>query len=239
MRPAVTADRAAIALLVLLGAVGPTLAERCARALDPELCVALAWERGGGGELVVDASDAGPVRVDGQLLPDPWGFPLRWELEGSGPPPRPIPTAVVSRWVLRCIVVLAVARSHGPDGVPSADDIDVKDASAWPEWQRLAAGSPWSVTLVAALYLAIAWPILRSRPRTGLVDAGMALLVVLPLAPVAVALGATELAAKSITTLPVAIPPSFAVPASLWVLALLLAFAVRVSPRPEGDTAVA
>jgi hypothetical protein len=230
---AVSADRVVILSLALLGGIGPVLAERSARLLDPELCVALAWERGRAGELMVEADEGGPVRVGGRLVPDPWGFPLRWELEGGAAPPPPPTAPLTTRWVFRCFVVLAYACSYGPDGVPSADDVYVKDAAAWPEWQRLAAGSPWGVTLVAALYLALAWPILRSRPRTGLVDLGIAALVVLPLAPVAFVLGATELAARWTTGLPVLIPPSFAVPASVWLLALLLAFAVRVSPRPE------
>jgi hypothetical protein len=237
MSRAVSADRVAIVSLALLGGIGPVLAERGARLLDPELCVALAWERAGAGELVVYQADAGPVRVEGRLVSDPWGFPLRREVDPPGTPgPGPTPPATVTRWVFRCIELMAYARSYGPDGEPSADDVVVKDAADWPEWQRLAAASPWGVTLVAAIYVALAWPILRSRPRTGLVDLGIAALVVLPLAPVAFTLGATELMARWTTALPVMIPASFAVPTSVWLLALLLAFAVRVSPRPEAPT---
>src|SRR5688500_6003977 len=175
-------DRVACCALLALALGGHLLVERAALALDPALCVSLAWERSGTGpawsrlklqplsdgkvisctvlvlEVIVPAQPRG---VDGRLVPDPWGWAFRWD--------APFTSA---RGASRCWLGQDEPirpRSLGPDGVTSADDIAPRPSTEWPLWQRVAVARPRLASLLIVAYLALAWSALR-RWRVGSVQ---------------------------------------------------------------------
>lgn len=233
---------------IAIALAGHLVIQRLALVLDPDLCVALAWERADYGD---PPRSRMPLDHAGRLIEDPWGFPFRWVPEPAlwiqpmNPPPSPpwprriSPSApsppAGTGWVLRprrVFYAQSLPVSLGPDGVTSADDVPVKATYGWPRWQRFVVTWPRLVSLIAAAYLALAWTVLRAwRVRGARTDALYAALVVLPLAPVFWLAASTERAGELTLMRSVLVPAPVALTASAWALALLVAFGVRTRTR--------
>ncbi|MCW8141987.1 MAG: hypothetical protein KIT58_24030 [Planctomycetota bacterium] len=232
-------DRAALAGLLLVALAGPPLAERAPLVLDPALCVALAWERGGGGAPVrVVRTKARPdsLTLDHPPPPpgppplDPWNRPFIWGevdyryVNNPGRYKRPEDHAMDVRGF--------EALSLGP--IPGGRGLHVLPQDSWPAWQRALAGHPAFAALLAAAWLIVAWALLRVRPlRTRAREVALAALVALPAVPLAWLVASSDVATRLTADLPLVLPTWLAVALTLAAPCLLLALGVRLVARSE------
>ncbi|MBX3470970.1 MAG: hypothetical protein KF878_29230 [Planctomycetes bacterium] len=234
-------DRAASLGLLVIALAGPPLAERAALELDPALCVALAWERGGGGEPVrVAKTEAhpGPFAVTPSDLPtppdlllvDPWNRPFVWAkvdyryVNNPHRYKRPEDHAIDVRGF--------EALSLGP--IPGGRGLRVLPQENWPTWQRTLVRHPALAALLAAAWLSVAWALLRAPPlRTRAREVALAALVALPAVPVAWLVASSDVARRLTAGLPLVLPAWLAVALTIVAPCLLLALGVRLVARPE------
>ncbi|MCO5166567.1 MAG: hypothetical protein M9894_09400 [Planctomycetes bacterium] len=240
-------DRAALLGLLVIALAGPSLAERAALILDPALCVALAWERGGGGE---------PVRVvytptrrvpyndmqcdlpppPGPLPLDPWGRPFAWADFEYGYYSGPVLNLRPAGWPLTHRQGhQAKSLGQAPSDPENSSPIWVRRLDDWPRWQRTLAAHPALAALLAAAWLIVAWALLRLRPlRTRAREVALACVAALPAVPVAWLVATSDAATRLTANLPLLLPAGLAVALTIVAPCLLLALGVRLASRPEG-----
>lgn len=217
-------DRAALAGLLLVALAGPPLAERAALVLDPALCVALAWERGGGGAPVREYEERqGVLRTTpppGPLPLDPWGHSFHW---------KQVPGSYITGTGVFFVSTRFQAESDG-----SGKAIQAKNMTLWPAWQRTLAAHPGLPALLAAAWLTVAWTLLRVRPRrTRVREVALACLAALPAVPLAWLVASTDAVTRLTADLPLVLPAWLAVALTIVAPWLLLALGVRLVARPE------